>query len=272
MLSLREVQIAFCAAIRSEDAGALVPWVLDAGIPPERRIQIYRNNYRIAALAVMQTTYPVVERLSGADWFEQSVAKFQQMHPSQSGDLQHLGANYPEFLQGELADTDYAYFSDVAALEWCYQRVLTAQERRPVDVALLHAVAPEDYEGLKFVPRPALGLVESAFPIFAIWQANQPDVQTEAAIRLDAGRSRVLLIRREDHVELRELKAGSFELLRQFQLGTPLGAAATAAAALSPEFDLTACLRELLGLEAIADITAHVPMETHEIAGGNRDG
>jgi hypothetical protein len=82
----------------------------------------------------------------------------------------------------------------------------------------------------------------------------------------------VLLIRREEHVELRELKAGSFELLRQFQLGTPLSAAATAAAALSPEFDLTACLRELLGLEAIADITAHVPMETHEIAGRNRDG
>jgi len=151
MPSLREVQIAFCAAIRSEDAGAMADWVLDAGIPPERRIQIYRNNYRIGALAVMQKAYPVVERLSGADWFEQSVAKFQQMHPSQSGDLQHLGANYPSFLRGELADTLHGYFSDVAALEWCYQLVLTAQERGPVDVALLHAVAPEDYEGLKFV-------------------------------------------------------------------------------------------------------------------------
>jgi len=38
---------------------------------------------------------------------------------------------------------------------------------------LLHAVGAEDYEGLKFVPRPGAGLVESEFPIFAIWQANR---------------------------------------------------------------------------------------------------
>ena len=258
MLSLREMQIALCAAIRSGDAGRMAGFVVDDGIPPERRIQIYRNNHRCGALAAMQASYPVVERLGGAEWFEQSAARFQNSHPSTSGDLQNLGLGYPEYLRGELENTEYRYFADVAALEWAYQLVLTAAERDPVDIRVLQRYAPHDYEGLSFVPRPALRLVESAFPIYAIWHANQPDTPSEAAIRLDAGASRVLVIRRRDHVELRELADGSFELLREFQRGTPLGEAAAAAesAAGAAPFDLTRSLRELLGLETIADITA----------------
>jgi hypothetical protein len=73
-------------------------------------------------------------------------------------------------------------------------------------------------------------------------------------VRLDAGASRVLLIRRADHVELRELSEGSGLLLQQWQLGTQLGAAAAAAAARIPAFDLQSCLGELLRLSTIADI------------------
>lgn len=262
MLSLREAQIALSAAIRSEEAGGLAGLVEDDGMAPEQRIRIYRNNYRLGALAAMQATYPVIERLGGADWFEQSAAKYQHFHPSKSGDLQHLGAAYPEFLRGELADSEYQYFGDVAALEWAYELVMTSEERGPIDLAVLNGVETQDYESLQFVPRPALRLVESVFPIFAIWHANQPGAATDAAICLDAGGSRVLVIRRRDHVELRELAIGSYELLRQFQLGASLGAAAEAAAEAAAtaraEFDLTTRLRELLGLEAIAGIAQNI--------------
>jgi hypothetical protein len=254
MLSLREIQSAFSAAIRSDDAGLLASLVDDGGIASERRIQVYRNNHRLGALATMQATFPVIERLGGADWFRQTAARYQEMHPSRSGDLQYLGEQYPEFLRAELAGTEHCYFADVAALEWAYQLVLTAEHRAPVDVAVLRAVAPQDYERLLFVPRPAVRLVESEFPIFAIWHANQPSAPSVPEVRLDAGASRVLLIRRADHVELRELSEGSGLLLQQWQLGTQLGAAAAAAAARIPAFDLQSCLGELLRLSTIADI------------------
>jgi hypothetical protein len=61
------------------------------------------------------------------------------------------------------------------------------------------------------------------------------------------------------------MAAGSFELLRQFALGASLGAAAEAAAAVasaaaaeSASFDLSMSLRELLGLEVIAEITVAI--------------
>jgi len=254
MPSLRDTQIAFSAALRSEDPGAAGLLLVDDGIAPEDRLQIYRNNHRLAVLATMQATYPVIERLGGADWFRHSVSRYHDIYPSRSGDLQYLGENYPDFLRSALAGTSHGYFADVAALEWGYQCVLTAADRAPVDLEVLRAVAAQDYERLVFVPRPALRLVQSEFPIFAIWQANQPSVPEVPATRLDAGPSRVLLIRREDHVELRELSEGSSLLLQHWLAATPLGAAAAAVAARVVEFDLGLSLRELLSLATIADV------------------
>lgn len=129
------------------------------------------------------------------------------------------------------------------------------RERPPVDLGVLRAIAPEDYERLLFVSRPAVRIVESHYPIFAIWQANRPSaVESGLEIRPDAGASRVILIRRTDHVELRELSEGSRRLLQQFQLGATLGAAAISIAAGIAEFDLDVCLKEVMAFEAIADI------------------
>jgi hypothetical protein len=255
MSSLRDTQAAFCAAVLSDDVEPMRRLVHENGIPAEHRLQIYRNNNRLGTLAALQATYPVVERLGGADWFHQSALRYMRACPSRSGDLQGRGARYPEFLRADLAAAEYAYFADVAALEWAYQSALTAAERPPVDIEVLRGVAPDDYERLLFVPRPAVGVVESPYPIFAIWRSNQPSaIESDEQIRLDAGASRVLLIRRRDHVELREISPGTSGLLRQFQRGALLGSAAAATAAAWPAFDLDASLRELVELEVIAEI------------------
>jgi len=256
MPSLRDTQTAFCAAILSGDVDSMLQLVRDDGIAAEQRIHIYLNNNRVGSLTTLQATYPVIERLGGPDWFRQSAMQYQVRFPSRSGDLQNLGEKYPDFLRADLADMDYDYFADVAALEWAYQIVLTAAEQASADIGWLRTVAPEDYERLLFVPRSAVRLVESQYPIFAIWQANQPSaIKSDIEIRLDEGPSRVLVIRRSDHVELRELSRGTFHLMRQFQRGATLGAAAIWLAAEIPEFDLDVCLREVMTMEAIAEIT-----------------
>ena len=181
--------------------------------------------------------------------------QYRAQHPSRSGDLQYLGERYPDYLRASFGDTEYGYFADVAALEWAYQMALTAAEQAPVDLGKLRKVAPEHYERLLFVPRPAVGIVESQYPIFAIWQANRPSTaESDVEIRLDSGPSRVLLIRRADHVELREVSAGTCGLMRQFQRGATLGEAAISLAAEIPDFDLDACLKNVMILEAIGGI------------------
>lgn len=256
MRSLRETQRAFCDAVLSGQLDGIADLVRDRGIPAVQRMQIYRNNNRIGFHTTLKATYPVVERLAGADWFQQDAQRYQLRFPSRCGDLQFVGQHYPGFLRDELAGTQFEYFSDVAALEWAYQEVLTAADNTPLDPAELANVAPDDYERLVFTPRPALRLVASPYPLLAIWKANQPGAETctaaESEIRLDAGESRVLLIRRRDHVELRELSPTSFSLLQQFSQGAALGMATEAVNANHDDFDLASTLQQFLSLETIA--------------------
>jgi hypothetical protein len=229
--------------------------VRDDGIPSAQRLQIYSNSIRLGFLAAMQATYPVIEQLGGADWFAQHARAYQLRYPSPSGDLQNVGARFTDYLQTELSGSDYEYFVDVARLEWAYQHALTAAESVALDSAALANIAADDYEHLVFAPRAALRLVASAYPIFAIWQAHQPNAPV-IKLNLDAGPSHVLVIRRDDHVELRELPAASSALLKQCMQGTAFGAAVEIVAAQQPDFDLGASLRQLLSLSCFT--TVHV--------------
>ena len=255
MLSLHNIQRAFCGAVLSGQTDPMTNLIRNNGIPGEQRLRIYRNNSRLGFLAALRATYPVIERLGGSDWFEQNAQQYQLRHPSQCGDLQYVGQHYSDFLKRDLAGTNYEYFADIAALEWAYQEVLVAADSTPLDPVRLGTVAADDYERLIFTVCPALRVVESPHPILAIWKANQPTADLSDAalseIRLDAGPSRTLLIRRHDHVELRELSPTRFALLQEFLRGAALGKAADAVSASFVEFDLGSALRELLLLETI---------------------
>ncbi|MDH5255150.1 MAG: DNA-binding domain-containing protein, partial [Gammaproteobacteria bacterium] len=123
MLALPDLQRAFLGAVLGGHTGVMAGLVRGDGIPPERRLRIYANNARSNFLTTLRATYPVIERLGGPEWFAQAAARYQSRHPSRCGDLQYVGRDFPAFLRGELDDTAYGYFSDVARLEWAYQEV-----------------------------------------------------------------------------------------------------------------------------------------------------
>jgi hypothetical protein len=253
--SLRDLQRAFCRAVLSGDGAGASALIRSDGIPAEQRVQIYRNNTRAAFLATLAASFPVIGRLGGAGWFRQSALEYQRAFPSRSGDLQFIGDRYADFLQDCFAGTQYGYFCDVAKLEWAYQEVLTAADSAPLDPASLAAVAAEDYARLAFVLRPAVRLVESQYPILAIWRANQPGVDTpgvaQTVVSLDAGPSRVLVMRRAGFIELREVSAATAALFSQFSRGAPFASAAAAVLADHAESALGGSLRELITLESI---------------------
>jgi hypothetical protein len=256
VVSLHELQTRFRDAVLGNAPERMAGLVAADGIDPAERLAIHRNNSWVGFHATLAATYPVVERLAGEDWFRASARRYQRAHPSTSGDLQYVGQHYGDFLHAELGSTEHAYFADVAALEWRYQEALiaadSAAEGATFDPATLASVDPADHERLVFQPQPSLRLIESAYPLLAIWKAHQPGADPEAPpIRLDAGPSRVMLLRRTDHVELRELPAAEYALLEQFVLAKPLGAAAAAAAG-TEGFDLGAALCQLVSLGTLA--------------------
>lgn len=252
MNSLREIQSEFFAALLSGNTGPCA-WLREDGIAAAERLQIYRNNTQLGFVTTLRATYPVIERLGGGDWFQQIALRYQERFPSRSGDLQYIGARFAEFLQAELAHTAFDYFIDIARLEWAYQEVLVAAEIAPFDPALLADIDSSVYENMIFIPRPCVRIIASRFPILAIWKANQQDASTPPeTIDLGAGANRILLIRRDDGVELRELTLSQYALLEAFMSEQPLAIATDTAAMADGDFDLSNDLHQLLTLQTIA--------------------
>jgi hypothetical protein len=253
MLSLPELQHAFADAVLRERNGQISPWIRRNGIAAERRLAIYRNNTVEGFLQALQATFPVLARLSGDDWFRQTGRRYMQRYPSRSGNIHYIGERFAGFLDATLADGEYEYFADVARLEWAYQEVLIAAEHRSLDLASLATVPPENHATLTFQTHPAMRLVRSRFPVLAIWKANQAGASDGDGISLDDGASNVLVIRRDDHVELRELPVADFVLLCAFARGENLELAADQALQAAPEVDLGAVLTRVVQLGALVD-------------------
>jgi Putative DNA-binding domain len=233
MASLREIETAFVNAVLFDERAELASHIVANGIEPARRVGIYRNNACETVAGTLAATYPVLERLAGSDWLRQTAREYMQRYPSRSGNLHYLGANLPSFLDKRLHGTRYAYFADVARLEWAYQEVLVAAESAALDIARLEGVPAEEHGCIVFELAPAARLVASPWPLLAIWRANRPESEPAddaGPIDLDSGPSRLLVIRRMDHVELRELPATEYTFLDGCRRGATLESLALAAA------------------------------------------
>lgn len=252
MRSLPELQAQFARGVLFEDA-AIVTAIAARGIDPASRLDIYRNNAREGFLKALEATFPVILRLAGLDWFRQTGVQYMQAHPSSSGNLHYVGEQFATFLDERLRDSVYAYFCDVARLEWAYQQVLVAADHPTFDASALGTLAPELYGALRFKTHPAMRLVASRFPLLAIWQANRAESTAEPTIDLTTGPSRLLVIRRADHVELRELSVGEFTLVSAFAHGRSLRDAADAVVAVQQDVDLGAALARLMQLGTLVD-------------------
>ena len=67
MLSLRELQARFAAAVFGDTAEPSMLRIQAAGIAPELRLGIYRNNLQEGFTKTLALEFPVIQRLVGED-------------------------------------------------------------------------------------------------------------------------------------------------------------------------------------------------------------
>jgi hypothetical protein len=249
--ALRELQLAFVAAMFGE-SDAVQTHVREGELSPAARLGIYQNNLREGFIKALALGFPVIERLGGTDYFRQLALEFLAAHPSRSGNLHHISEPFPPFLALKFAGTQYAYFADVAALEWAYEEAQLAADADALSPEAFAGVATEDYEGLTLAFHPACRFVQSRYPILKIWRANQPETLSDELIDLDADGDNVLVLRTPECVEFHTLPAARFALFAALARGETLGVALDRAQALESDFDLGAALRHLIGLRILA--------------------
>lgn len=196
MMSLREIQRDFAAAIRDPGAAASFATRVDSGdLAPTRRLQLYRNNHYENLTEALAAVYPVVVRLVGEPFFRQTARAYVASHPSRRGDIHCYGDGFGDFLDGLPQAADYPYLGDVARVEWAYHSVFHTERRPPFDPQTLLTLDQGDYPRLRLEIQPAARLVASDYPVRHIWETNQEGWEGEQGVRLDAGGDCLLITR-----------------------------------------------------------------------------
>ncbi len=251
MPALPELQRAFARAIYADDS-AVTRHVRDGRFPARRLLQVYRNNVFESLTGALKAVYPAVERLVGTGFFAYASDGYIRTQPPTSGNLHDFGDSFADYLAGFAPAQDLPYLPDVARLEWAWHRAFHAADGAPLALERLGAVAPADYDTLRFVLHPSAQLLTSDYPILRIWQVNQPDYAGGSTVDLAGGGVRLLVVRTGTEVEIGNLTAGDDALLRAFAAGRCFGDAAEAALAAQADYDLASALRDHVARGVIA--------------------
>jgi len=213
--SLRELQASFAAALREPES--------TCAVSPRDNLSVYRNNSVYAFRGALETTFPVLRRRVGDDYFRQLSAHYRQRFPSRSGDLHFTGSDFPVFLASHLHGTDYAWLADLACLEWSRAQAAIAPVHASIGAETLAEFEPEHLEHLVFGLQPSLTLQASDFPIFTLWTANQ--VENAPPVDQSLAGESGMVRARADGVEVRVLEPRLFSYLYALKAGAPLGEA-----------------------------------------------
>ena len=203
----------------------------------KKRLDIYRNNVFYSLADALGDLYPVIRRLVGEEFFRATACSYLRQHPPRHAAMVYLGAEFPRFLHDFEHTRPLAYLPDVARMELAWHRAYHARDAAPLQVTDLQGMAPEELAAARLALHPSLQLLDSAFPVFRIWQANQEDSAADETIDLRAGSEAVCVCRPEHEVLVHRLAPGEFRFLHALRDGTGLGEALAAAQDLDPEFN-----------------------------------
>jgi hypothetical protein len=228
--TLAHLQGRFAAALREsgpESEAAirqLADCIVDDGLEPARRVQVYRNNARAMFEGALERTYPVLRRQVGDDQFAALAQGYRAEHPSRSGDLHWVGEKFASWIAPRVAADGRAWLADLARLEWACEEAMVAARLPPLAPAELARVAPEMLAEVGLVLQSCLRTVSSRFPVWSAWRACQVDGSGEP-VDLALGAQHVVVTCGDTGLVLHSLPEEQFLFVATLAGGASLGSA-----------------------------------------------
>ena len=264
MPRLAELQADFAAALSDPERPAPADVRGRAKLPQSRRFNVYRNNMMVSLIEALEATFPVVQRLVGADFFKAAAKTYIRQAPPRSPVLLLYGESFGAFLDGFPPAAGVPYLGDVARLEWARVNSYHAADAEPLTIERLAAIPGDALAATRFTLHPSLRLIRSRFPVASLWAATgggDPEVEVDMKRGED-----VAVLRPALTVDVRLLPAGGHAFMAQLAAGRSLGEAAEAAARTSGDFDLA---QHLQGLFQLGAVTALEPAISDSSTGIN---
>ncbi len=180
------------------------------------RINVYRTTARLLHVSVLESVYPVCEKILGKDYFKFIAKKYFIKHPSLSPGLNDYGEQFPEFLSRLIDARDelngYEHLPDLAALEWCIQKSYYSGDNAPLDMQRFQQQC-EQYGGdVKFSLAPSVLLLDCNYPVHEIWSLHQQQA-IRNAIGIPQQGEKLCIYRDAYEVKLENIDEHSYKLM-----------------------------------------------------------
>lgn len=214
-----------------------------------RRFDVYRNNVAVSLAEALETAFPTIAKLVGAQNFNVLAGIFLRQHPPNSPLMMFYGEEMPAFLESFEPAKALAYLPDVARLEVAMRESYHAADHVAVDPRAFDK-DPEALMASRITFAPSLRLIRSLFPIYGIWRFNHED----GAPKPSQSAEDVVILRVDMDPIPHHLPPGGGALIEALLAQTTLGDAHEIAATDTPDFDLAQTLSILIGAGAIASI------------------
>ncbi len=252
MRSLAEVQAEFAAALRDPMIAAPAGLVGPDREPAPRRFAVYRNNVIVGFVNALSSSFPVVKRIVGDDFFQALARAYALAEPPGSPVLMDYGASFADFIAGFAPAASLAYLPDIARIERAWREAYHAADAEPLAAEDFAAVRPDEIAGLRLALHPSLRVLRSRFPAETIWTMNASDGEVRP---VDLGQAEdTLIVRPDAEVTVRRVPPGGAAFVMALQTGATLGEAAAAALADDARFDLAGNISGLIAAGAFTAI------------------
>ena len=187
-------------ALRNGQSGALGGWMrAPARADLARGLAVYTANAAVNAERALAARYPTVQAMLGEETFVPMARAFWRQHPPSRGDLAQWGDALPAFLAAAPQLAELPYLADVARLDNA-----VTQAEGAADAA---TSTPVEMDGQALQAAPGMALVDSPYPVVAIWRAHhdpqqtaQPDPFADARAALADATAETALVWREGWV------------------------------------------------------------------------
>jgi hypothetical protein len=212
------------------------------------RISIYANAYYARLLECVGECFPILKGALGEDVFNGFAFDYLQRYPSRSYTLDHLGENFPRFLDetrpgpedggsppGEIGWPDFLI--DLASLEWVLAKVFDGpgtEGQTLLTPEALQAFPAERFGEARLTLVPCLRLLATRYPVNAYFTAvRKAEDEGEEAPIPDPAPEYSAITRREFIVRRYSLSQPQHALLAALQSGATVAESLAAAAAVS---------------------------------------
>lgn len=252
--ALARLQAEFAAALVAEGDEEFASRLAGERSLALRRLAIYRRAVEANRGGALRSAYPVVARLVGEAFFGEAARRFARDCPPDDADLNRYGPGFPAFLAAYPHASGLPWLGDVARLEWAWHEALMAADSPGLDFGALARVGEAGQPRVRFRFHAAVRLVRSAWPVLAIWEANQPG--RDGTPDREEGADDVLVWREDERVRAMLLAPPEADFVARLMEGASLEEAA------ADGWDFSAALGRLAAGGMLAGFSAGTPVAT----------